>query len=124
MNGLKSESRADLVNHCLQLLQECRITVTNLTFDCCPANLTMARILGCKLDFNSDKSAQKHVLTLQTKIKTLNDTFIFPDPLHIIKLIRGTFAEKEILLDSNNEEINFIYVRKLNERKIGYSIVE
>lgn len=54
------------------------------------------------------------MLVLNTKIKD-KDIFIFPDPPHIIKILRNAFAEKEIFLDNNNEEINFNFLRKLNE---------
>jgi len=114
VNSLNSEKKANLINHCLQLLEDCKITVTNITFDCCPTNLTMAKILGCKFDFQNYSKENEKKLILQTKIRNEN-TFIFPDPSHFVKLIRNTFAEKGVLLDDRNEEINFNYLRKLNE---------
>lgn len=39
INGLNSEKKAELVNHCLRLLEDCRITVMNITFDCCSTNI-------------------------------------------------------------------------------------
>lgn len=108
-----------MVTKCLQLLQDCKITVTNITFDCCPTNLTTARILGCKFEFKQhvkfDQSSKKHSLTLKTQITNENPIFIFPDPSHILKLIRNALAELQILLNANNNEINFKYLKILNE---------
>lgn len=117
IESLNSEKKADLVKHCLQLLDDCKITVTNITFDCCPTNLTMAKVLGCKFDIEKklNTSAKKPVLVLQTKITYEKPIFVFPDPSHIMKLIRNILAELGILYDENNEEINFSYLKKLNE---------
>lgn len=115
IDSLNGEKKADLISNCLQLLEDCRINVTNITFDCCPTNLTTAKILGCKFDFqicSRNGHEKEPVLVLQTKIKNKNPIFIFPDPPHIMKLIRNTFAEKEIFFDDKNEKINFEYLRK------------
>ncbi|EFN61753.1 THAP domain-containing protein 9, partial [Camponotus floridanus] len=117
IESLNSNKKANLVNHCLQLLENCKVTVINITFDCCPTNLTMSKVLGCKFEFEKklNQSAKEPVLVLQTKISYENPVFIFPDPSHIMKLIRNVLAEKGILYDDNNEEINFKYLKKLNE---------
>jgi len=74
----------------------------------------MAKILDCKFDFQNYSKENEKKLILQTKRRNKN-SFMFPDPSHFVKIIRNTFAEKDVLLDDRNEEINFNYLRKLNE---------
>jgi hypothetical protein len=49
INSLNSEQKASLVTQCLALIKECNVVVTNVTFDGCPANFSMASALGCNL---------------------------------------------------------------------------
>lgn len=51
IDSLNTDKKANLVDHSLQLLKDCQISITNITFDCCPTNLSMAKILICKFDF-------------------------------------------------------------------------
>jgi len=106
VNSLKK--KANLINRCLQLLEDCKITVTIITFDCCPTNLTMAKILGCKFDFQNYSKENEKKFILQTKIRYEN-SFMFFDLSHFVKLIRNTFAEKGILLDDRKKLILIIF---------------
>lgn len=38
---------------------------------------------------------------------------IFPDPAHMVKLVRNTFGEKKIIIDGDNNIIKFDYLEKL-----------
>lgn len=67
------------------------------------------------LKTNHYLNREKQIFILETKIKIKTPVFIYPNPYVIIKLIRNTFTEKEIILDDKNEQINFNYLRKLNE---------
>lgn len=75
----------------------------NVTFDGAPTNFSICKILGCNLDVDH----------LHTKMN--NGIFIFPDPSHIVKLVRNLLGEKMALYDENNNEINFKYLKLLNE---------
>lgn len=75
----------------------------NITFDGAPVNFTVSKLLGCNLDVDN----------LKTEMN--NGAYIFPDPSHMVKLVRNTLGDKEVLLDENNNEINFQYIVKLNE---------
>lgn len=102
-HSLNSEQKSTLLLLCLAKLQECGVIVTNMTFDGIYCNFTMCKLLGCK--FEKD---------LETKVAKPN-IYAYPDPPHMIKLIRTTFAEKGILIDGMGRQINFIYLKKLNE---------
>jgi len=74
-----------------KFIQPTGIKVVSLTFDGCPSNLTMVKNFGCNLRVPSLKTN----FTLQNHLPIA----IIPDPAHMIKLIRNTFAEKRILVD-------------------------
>jgi len=69
----------------------------------------MAKQLGCNFDIKSLKSK----FEFKKDTNSIKNICIFPDPAHMIKLVRNTFGEKKILLGSNNSKINFIYLQKL-----------
>jgi len=72
------------------------------------------KFLIVNLIFRIIQKRMKKKLILQTKIRNEN-SFMFPNPSHFVKLIRNTFTEKDVPLDDRNEKINFNYLRKLNE---------
>jgi len=82
------------------------VNIVSLTFDGCPTNLTMSKILGCDLKFKNLKT--------DFSVNNSNEpVVILPDPAHMIKLVRNTFGEKQLLLNSNNEQINFKFIKEL-----------
>lgn len=103
INSLSSTKKAELLNQCFNLLFECGISVMNITFDGAQTNFSICKSLGCNLDVDN----------LRTEIN--NGVFIFPDPSHMVKLVRNLLGEKMILYDENNNEINFKYLKLLNE---------
>lgn len=46
INGITAEQKASLVRQALNLIEESGVNVISLTFDGCPANFSMARLLG------------------------------------------------------------------------------
>lgn len=103
INGLSSEQKAALVSQCLTLLKECGIVISNVTFDGCPANLSMSTKLGCILDVDNMKTSFGD-----------ENVNVFPDPSHMLKLIRNTFGDKKKFIDVSDEIIDFKYVESLN----------
>lgn len=105
-NHLNSLQKSELVKQALNLLYETKINIISLTFDGCPTNLTMSKLLGCNLNFKSLKT--------DFNIYDLNQPIvILPDPAHMIKLVRNTFGEKQFILNSKNELINFNFIKEL-----------
>lgn len=90
-NHLNSLQKSELVKQALNLLHETKINIISSTFDGCPTNLTMSKLLGCNLNFKSLKS--------DFNIYDLNQpTVILPDPAHMIKLVRNTFDKNNLSL--------------------------
>lgn len=104
IDSLNAEQKASLISQCLDLIKQCGISVANITFDGCPANLSMSSKLGCSLKPDNLKP-------------TLGgyETNILPDPSHMIKLIRNAFGDKRQFIDSSNEFVDFKYVEMLNK---------
>ncbi|KAJ8980484.1 hypothetical protein NQ317_013237 [Molorchus minor] len=64
LNGLSASTKAGLVNKCLEFIHESGVTITSLTFDGAPVNITMAEKLGA--DFTDPlnlKTSFKHPIT-------------------------------------------------------------
>lgn len=107
IDGISAEQKASLVKNCIEILtQDCGIEIISLTFDGCPTNFSMAKVLGCKLDGdNIDPS-----FTVGN-----NNIVIFPDPSHMLKLVRNTLGEKGPITDSQGRVVSWEYVKLLVE---------
>lgn len=102
------EQKANLVNIALELCHENKITVKALTFDGCPANMAMAKQLGCKLQKEQLKTNFKHPVTDA-------NIYVFLDPVHMLKLVRNTFENYKEFQDENRNTIRWDYVKLLQE---------
>lgn len=81
--GVTAETKANLINICLEKCHDVGVTVASFTFDGCSANLKAAEILGCNFsDVNSLKTYFLHP-------RTSEKVCIFLDPCHVIKIIRS-----------------------------------
>ncbi|CAG4936009.1 unnamed protein product [Colias eurytheme] len=105
-NGLSGEQKHNLVIQCIRLLNETDIRVISLTFDGAPSNAAMATKLGCNL--------KKENLVTHFKVDK-QEVAIMYDPCHNIKLIRNAWGEKKVFLDSEGNEISWIFVERLLE---------
>ncbi|GLV38538.1 hypothetical protein CBL_05106 [Carabus blaptoides fortunei] len=111
-DGVNGEQRANLIKMCLSLCHEAGVGVVSLTFNGAPSNFTMVRKLGCNTDPTTVMKTCFHHPVTQEK------NYMFPDPCHMIKLIRNTLGEKGIIFDENNS-IKWDYVTKLHHLQEG-----
>lgn len=108
INGISAEQKASLVKICVETLnQDCGVDILTLTFDGCAANISMAKILGCKLDSTDFIDPSFTVGN--------NKIVIFPDPSHMLKLVRNTLGEKGPIIDPYGRVISWDYVKALVE---------
>lgn len=108
-NHLNSSQKSELIQQCLNLVNKIGIKVVSLTFDGCASNINMSKLLGCNLDPTSFKT--NFVFKLTDSLT--QNIAIFPDPAHMVKLVRNTLGEKKILIDGDNNTIKFDYLEKL-----------
>lgn len=107
VDGVSGEQRANLVNQCLELLHETGVEVTSLTFDGCPANVTMAKNLGCIFDIDNLKTNFEHPVTKKP-------IYIFLDPCHMLKLLRNALEANKVFIDDLNREVKWDHLKILN----------
>ncbi|KAL4127003.1 hypothetical protein QTP88_011201 [Uroleucon formosanum] len=90
----------------VDVLTKTGVTIVSLTFDGCPTNINMVKILGCGLyadNFNTSFKVDGVANTIS----------IIPDPAHMVKLIRNAFGEKRQFIDMDGGVIDFEYINKL-----------
>ncbi|CAB3224875.1 unnamed protein product [Arctia plantaginis] len=109
ISGITAETKANLITTCLHKCHDAGVTVVSMTFDGCPANLSAAEILGCKL--TNPNSFVTHFPHPSTQDKVC----IFLDPCHVIKLIRNSFENKRLLFDQNGKKIKWQLLINLNK---------
>ena len=115
--GLQGDERANLVRLCLEKLYAVGVHVVSLTFDGCSANINMAKILGASFDMKNVKSTFSHPSNPNL------DVAIFLDACHMLKLIRNTLAEKSILIDADGNNIEWEYLKKLQELQFSEGLL-
>lgn len=108
-NHLNSSQKSELIQQCLNLINKTGIKVVSLTFDGCASNINMSKLLGCDLDPTSFKTN----FEFKSTDSLTQNIAIFPDPAHMVKLVRNTLGEKNIIIDSDNNIIKFDYLEKL-----------
>lgn len=106
IDGVTGEQRSNLVRQCLELLEDTGIQVTSMTFDGCPANITMAKKLGCSFEVENLKSYFEHPVTRQP-------VHIFLDPCHMLKLLRNAFESYGCFMDASNRCIKWSHLKNL-----------
>lgn len=88
----------------INLLNDTGVIIVSLTFNGYATNINMVKQLDCNIDPKNFKTS----FTLCGL--TIN---IIPDPALMIKLVRNTFGEKNILVDDTGERIDFNYIKQL-----------
>lgn len=107
VNGLSGLQRANLVVQCLEKLHETGVEIVSLTFDGCPANLTMVKKLGCSIEENVLKTVFAHP-------STKKDVAIFLDPCHMLKLLRNSLESTKRFIDAQGNYVDWQYFVELN----------
>lgn len=105
-NGVAAEQKASMVKMCIDLITECGLDVASVTFDGCPANFSMAKLLGCQLEGKVISPVFSH------KGKKI---VVFPDPSHMLKLVRNTLGDKLLLTNSEGKTVSWEYIKLLVE---------
>ncbi|XP_045781588.1 uncharacterized protein LOC123878461 [Maniola jurtina] len=108
VNGVTAEQKANLVKMCLANCQEAGIEVASVTFDGCPSNIAMSKLLGCRFDQHENfVTSFPHPVTGQKVV-------IFLDPCHMVKLIRNTLQSKKVFKNADGGQIKWQYYLDLN----------
>lgn len=112
IKSLTGVTKANIVKQALIKLAEVGVTVVSLTCDGPNVNFTMIGELGAYVD---DIYELQPYFLYPSKG---NKIFVILDACHMIKLLRNCWATSKVLLDDNNEEIDFGYIEKLQDLQV------
>lgn len=108
IRNLNGSERANLLEKCLDLLHEAKANCLSITFDGAPVNMKMCTSLGA--NFTYGENFKPWFFNPNTGEKV----FVFWDAAHMIKLVRNTLGDKQVLQDSSGK-INWNYLKDLEK---------
>lgn len=105
------------MKQCMNLLYDTGVKIYSLTFDGAQTNLSMCSKLGANLKIENAKFSFPHPTSSEP-------IYLFYDPCHMVKLVRNTLGDKQILINSNGEKIEWNYIKKLyfKEKQEGLKV--
>lgn len=108
VSGVTAQQKCNLVKLCLSAVHETGFRIVSITCDGVSTNFALFTQLGCNFD---------NVYSLQTSFPhpTTGEKIVaFPDPSHMLKLIRNTFEDLKNMIDGDNQPIRWSYINKLH----------
>lgn len=105
INKLNAPQKSRLITKVIEEIQYTGINIIGLTFDGAKVNFKAMSLMGSNL--NND-GMDSYSFTKNSKI------YVYPDPCHMLKLIRNTLAEYD-LVDDQGRLISFIFIKRLVE---------
>lgn len=105
---LNKYQRKSLLLEVIEAVTKAGVKIVNITFDGYSSNISMCELLGADLKVFSENF--KPFFLNPFNNQKLN---ILLDPCHMLKLVRNTLANKEILYNANNREIRWSYFESL-----------
>lgn len=109
ISSLNAQGRKDLLIAVVRALLECGVIVSNITFDGLPANGKMCDLLGATLKINSPSFKPSFHVDESEPIH------IIYDHCHMLKLMRNTLGNNQILFNSSGGRIKWNFIDKLVE---------
>lgn len=111
VDGINAEQKSSLVEQCLIMLHEHGVNIESVTCDGPASNISMFNYLGCEIGpINTVPDIKCHFDHPSTG-KAVN---AFLDPCHMIKLIRNTFGDKELMYDLDGNTVNWVLISRLH----------
>jgi len=108
IRSLTAEQRSNILKESLVILHDNGISnIISITFDGATTNLGMVKNLGADLQNIQEGSFFKHPVTKEPIV-------VIPDACHMLKLIRNTVAEYD-LIDNEGNTIQWSFLEKLVE---------
>lgn len=107
IHGLSGSERANLVNLCLAKLHDVGVEIISLTCDGPTVHTKMLQCLGASLDVDNLMAYFQHPSDESKRV------YVLLDCVHVIKLIRNSFAALGILTDCDGKSVEWRYVEEL-----------
>ena len=109
VDGLDGSERANLVKLCLEKLHDVGVIVTSLTCDGPSFHFTMLTELGAQVQPPNLQAYFFHPLYPSKGI------YVLLDVCHMLKLVRNTLGDGDILMDKNGNKIYWQFVANLQK---------
>lgn len=110
IDGLSGKERANLLTRCLELIHNTGARVFSVTFDGAPANLSMCTNLGANFDYFGTNFKPWFINQI-----TNEKVWVFWDACHMLKLVRNTLGDKQVLIDGSGRFVKWEFIKKLYE---------
>uniref|UniRef100_A0A1B0DPB1 THAP-type domain-containing protein n=1 Tax=Phlebotomus papatasi TaxID=29031 RepID=A0A1B0DPB1_PHLPP len=101
---MQAPQKAGIIEKVIHSVQQTGVIINGITFDGAKINFKAIRIMGCDLSKSLDNYAVTEGLG--------SEIFIYPDPVHMLKLVRNTFSEYD-LYDNEDRIISFRFIKAL-----------
>ncbi|XP_055715616.1 uncharacterized protein LOC129809649 [Phlebotomus papatasi] len=101
---MQAPQKAGIIEKVIHSVQQTGVIINGITFDGAKINFKAIRIMGCDLSKSLDNYAVTEGLG--------SEIFIYPDPVHMLKLVRNTFSEYD-LYDNEDRIISFRFIKSL-----------
>lgn len=109
VDGLTGEEKANLTKECITKLHEVGVKVVSFTCDGPTSHQAMLKILGAKLSPDSLLAYFEHPCDPNAKV------YVFLDACHMIKLVRNTISDWQVLKDKDGNSITWEFIEKLHK---------
>ncbi|KAH7967065.1 hypothetical protein HPB49_022146 [Dermacentor silvarum] len=110
--GLSGEVLKNLLTEAIHCISECGLQVVAVVCDCLAANVSMAKLLGCRVyeqSFEALKTFFPHPSNEEDII------FMIFDACHGLKLLRNLLGDKGVLLSSTHGRVLWKHLKALQE---------
>lgn len=104
INSLSSETKTNLINNALIRLHEVGVKITSLTLDGPADHFAVVKRLGANMEMKENAKP-----SFPYPVKDQPDIHVIIDPCHDLKNIRNAFANLSVILDSENNKIEWKY---------------
>lgn len=104
INGLSAETKANLINDALMRLHEVGVKITSLTLDGPAEHFAAVKRLGASMEMKKNAKPR-----FPHPVKDQPDIHVIIDPCHNLKNIRNAFADLSMIIDDNNNRIEWRY---------------
>ena len=109
VNGLTGEEKANLTKECITKLHDVGVKVVSFTCDGPTSHHSMLKTLGVKLSPDKLQAYFVHPCDPDAKI------YIFLDACHMIKLVRNTMSDWNVLKDNDGNAIKWQFLEELHK---------
>jgi len=108
INGLSAETKTNLINDALMRLHEVGVKITSLMLDGPAEHFAAVKRLGASMEMKENAKPR-----FPHPVKDQPDIHVIIDLCHNLKNIRNALADLSVILDGDNNRIEWRYIKAL-----------